>query len=204
MSANFLTTTAFAAAFVANATTAGSLVTSLAIAGGNTLEATVGAALVTRFANGLKVFDRPPHIFRFVLFGGVLPPVISATIGSTTLVVAGFASLPDFGSIWLTWWLGDMAGALLVTPLFLVWTRPSPVVWDRAQALEAVLLFMTLVASGLFVFGGVYSPARNAPLAFFCIPSLVWAAFRFGQRETALAILTLATTNASDSSRCSE
>jgi signal transduction histidine kinase/ActR/RegA family two-component response regulator len=183
----------FLGAFVANVTTAGSIVTSLAIAGGNTLEATVGAALVARFANGRRVFDRPPDIFRFVLFGGVLPPVISATTGATTLVVAGYASLAMFGSIWVTWWLGDMAGALLVTPLLLVWARPSTIRWDRAQALEAVLLFLTLVASGLVVFGGLYSPTRNTQLAFFCIPALVWAAFRFGQRETALSILILAT-----------
>src|SRR5205809_141804 len=45
-------------AFLVNVTTAGSVWTSLGIAGGNTLEGLLGAFLVRRFANGLKVFDR--------------------------------------------------------------------------------------------------------------------------------------------------
>src|SRR5713226_344768 len=40
----------FVGAFLVNVTTAGTIVTSLGIAAGNTLEAVVGAALVTRFA----------------------------------------------------------------------------------------------------------------------------------------------------------
>src|SRR2546425_4468233 len=42
----------FAGAFLVNVTTAGSVLSSLGIAAGNTLEALVGAALVTRFAGG--------------------------------------------------------------------------------------------------------------------------------------------------------
>jgi len=45
---------------------------------------------------------------------------------------------------------------------------------------------------GLGVFGG-WAPAglHNAPLEFLSIPVLVWAAFRFGRREAATAILIL-------------
>jgi hypothetical protein len=48
----------FLGAFAVNLTTAGSLVSSLCIASGNTLEAVLGAYLVIRFANGRNVFDR--------------------------------------------------------------------------------------------------------------------------------------------------
>jgi integral membrane sensor domain MASE1 len=57
----------FAAALLANFTTAGSIVTSIGIAGGNVLEGLFGAYLVERFARGRHAFDRPPDIFRFVL-----------------------------------------------------------------------------------------------------------------------------------------
>src|SRR5438552_860422 len=48
----------FLGAFVVNITTAGSWVTALGIALGNTLEALVGASLVQRWANGRHAFAR--------------------------------------------------------------------------------------------------------------------------------------------------
>src|SRR6266851_8292069 len=55
----------FAGAFLVNITTAGSVVTSLGIATGNTLEAMVGAYLVNRFAGGSQAFARPIDVFKF-------------------------------------------------------------------------------------------------------------------------------------------
>jgi integral membrane sensor domain MASE1 len=86
-------------AFLANITTAGSVTTSLAIAGGNTLEGLVGAYLVSRFANGPHFCDRPQDIFKFTLLAGVVSTMISATIGVTSLALSGLASWTDYTSI---------------------------------------------------------------------------------------------------------
>src|SRR5499425_1408456 len=48
----------FLGAFAVNFAAAGSLVTSLSIAAGNTLEALLGAGLVCRFANGPNAFEQ--------------------------------------------------------------------------------------------------------------------------------------------------
>jgi len=48
-------------------------------------------------------------------------------------------------------------------------------------------LFATVIAVGVLVFYGFV----GQPLTFLCFPPLVWAAFRFGQRETAAAIAIL-------------
>src|SRR6266404_4531266 len=48
----------FAGAFVVNLTTAGSVLTSLGISAGNTLEAVLAAYLIIRFANGRRAFER--------------------------------------------------------------------------------------------------------------------------------------------------
>src|SRR3954471_13587265 len=71
----------FLGAFLANLTTAGSITTSMAIAGGNTLEAVAAAFLVERFAGGLYAFERPQNVFRFALFAGAIATLASATIG---------------------------------------------------------------------------------------------------------------------------
>jgi signal transduction histidine kinase/ActR/RegA family two-component response regulator len=182
------------AAFVVNITTAGSIATSLGIAVGNTLEALMAAALVNRFAGGPRVFERAPDIFRFAVMAAGLSTAVSATIGVMSLVLAGQASWDSFGPIWCTWWLGDAAGALIVTPALVLWSRGGLPRWNTRQFLEAVLLLVVTAGAGLVAFGGVTPTihGREYPLGFLFIPPLVWAAFRFGTRETAALIVVMA------------
>src|SRR3989442_12949122 len=73
----------FLGAFLVNVTTAGSVWTSLGIAGGNTLEGLLGAFLVRRFANGLQGFDRARDIFTFRVLAGLGATALTATAGGT-------------------------------------------------------------------------------------------------------------------------
>ncbi len=124
----------FVGALLVNLTTSGSIVSSLGIAVGNTLEATVGASLVARYAGGVRAFERPQDFLRFVLLGGLLGTAVSATIGVTSLIAGGQAAWPAFGAIWLTWWFGDAAGALIVTPVLVLWGARASFATLRAQA----------------------------------------------------------------------
>ena len=184
----------FVAAFVVNVTTAGAVASALGIGLGNTLEAVIGAWLVNRFAGGAAAFERAGDIFRFVALGGLVSTTISATIGVTTLALAGYASWVDYRPVWFTWWLGDAAGDLIVAPLILLWARERYPGGLRGRLPEALLLLVCVVNTGLLVFGGVLPAGmRNAPIAFLCLPVLLWATFRFGPRELATVIAVLST-----------
>src|SRR5215472_11390265 len=111
----------FLGAFVANVTTAGSVVTSLGIASGNTLEAVLGAFLVSRFVSGRHPFVNGPEVIKFLFLAAMVSTTVSATFGIASLAVTGFAPWNDAGSIWLTWWLGDAAGDILVAPFLILW-----------------------------------------------------------------------------------
>jgi len=181
-----------AGAFVVNVTTAGSMATSLGIATGNTLEAVVGSWLVLRFAGGRAAFDTPGTVFRFAAVTAVLSTPISATLGVTSLTLGGFVSWAQYAPVWLTWWLGDACGALIVAPLLMLWTaRPLPD-WDRKRFFELAALFLSLSAVAAVVFGGVFHFAgRNEPRTYLCAPFLMWAALRFNQRKVATALCLL-------------
>src|SRR5207245_7503885 len=86
------------------------------IAVGNTLEALAGAWLVSRFAGGRHLFERPRDVFKFALIAG-LSTMVSATIGVTSLELGGYAAWTEGGRIWWTWWLGDVVGAIIIAPL---------------------------------------------------------------------------------------
>jgi len=118
---------------------------------------------------------------------------VSATIGVTSLALAGFADWTNYSSIWCTWWLGDGAGAVVVTPLVLLWRENPQLKWSRRQIIELTCLFLGLFFTAYFIFGGrFHSLVKNYPLEYLCIPFLIWAAFRFGRRKAATAICFLA------------
>lgn len=177
----------FLGAFLVNLTTAGSVTTSLGIATGNTLEALTGAFLVNRFANGLQAFQRSVDVFKFAFLAGAVGTLVSPTLGVSSLFLGGYAPHARYTEVWMTWWLGDLGGALLVAPLLILGAGHS---WHRISKAVPLLEFTGLLACLVAVcwteLGGQTGISRgNYPLEILFIPPLVWAAIRFGPLETA-------------------
>ena len=181
----------FAGAFLVNILTAGNFVTSLCLAFGNTLEAVCATWLITRLAGGVRAFDRAQDVFKFAV-SAVFSSLISPTIGVTCLAIAGFADWANYGAIFLTWWLADAIGALVVTPLIILWNQERHWTFQPRRDIEVALLLLSLIFIAQLVFGGwLPISAANYPISFLCGPVVIWAAFRLSQRETATAIFVL-------------
>jgi integral membrane sensor domain MASE1 len=174
----------FAGAFLYNYTTAGSILTSSGIALGNTLEGAIGAGLVLRYANGARAFDRGKDVVRFAVLAGLLATMVSPTVGVTTLAFGGYAQWSDYGPIWLTWWLGDATGALLVAPVLILWGLRREIRWGSIQLVEVLSLVTAILVVSALAFGPLGGPS----LGFLCVPVLIWAALRFGPRLAASAV----------------
>jgi diguanylate cyclase (GGDEF)-like protein len=187
----------FLGAFLVNITTAGSVLVCLGIAAGNTSEALAGAYLVNRFASGRNAMDHTPDVVRFTLLAGMLGTAISATLGVTSLALGGYASWSNYGPIWATWWLGDATGAVVVAPVLLLWISDHRLHWldarfPETRLLEVLTLLTFLVLTSVFVFDGLpVTGSRGYPLEYLCVPFLIWAAYRFGPKEAATAMLVL-------------
>jgi len=181
-----------AGAFLANATTFVSLSTSALIAGGNTLEALITAALLKRLKASTQLFEDPPQVVLFVFLTLLPGTMISATMGVGSLVLAGFAEPAKFVSIWLTWWLGDVGGKLLVTPFLVLWVNSSLKDMGRAELQRLALLLGVTIIVGLVAFSPLLQQtAARGPLGFVAIGPLLWAALRHNQRDTATVALML-------------
>ncbi|SLM49456.1 membrane protein of unknown function [Nitrospira japonica] len=181
-----------AGAFLVNVTTMGSLVTSAAIAVGNTLEGILAAWLLQRFAHGLQAFESTPDILKSALLAGFLSPTVSATIGAGSLLLGQHAAPEQFVVIWLTWWMGDATGILIVTPAILLWAQYPRIEWTRQQGLELGLLLLVLLLTCAVIFGPLMNTGHKYPLQFLLVPIMIWAAFHFGPRETATLTVLLA------------
>lgn len=185
----------FAGAFLVNITTEGSVFTTLGIATGNTLEAVVGAWLVTRFANGRNCMNEVRSVFGFVFLAALASTTVSATLGVATLVAGGFAAWDQVEPIWFTWWVGDTVGALLMAPWLFAWHANPRLRWRWRRIPECILLMLTLLLFGLDMFGPDthHHPLQigSYPLTFLAAPILLWAVFRFGPRTATSATLIL-------------
>ncbi len=179
----------FGAAFLANITTTGAVLPSIGIAIGNTAEGLLGAYLVNRFARGGRVFDRVRDIMRFTVLAALVSTIVSATIGIVSLALGGLLSWHDAPRVWLTWWLGDAVGDIVIAPALILWigVKPAPR-WNRQQLLEAIALTVVTVIVTLAAFGGLF-PTRHYPLTVLLWPVMIWVAFRFTPREAASAML---------------
>ncbi len=183
----------FTAAVIVNATTAGSVATAIAIATGNSLEAVVGAYLINRWSSGCNTFSTPNSVAKFALICFVIATPISASIGLTSLATAGYIERTNFANAWVTWWLGDVTGALVIAPVIVLWASSHYHAFNRNEFLETVGVLATAAAVGLIAFSPLIeqTPSRD-PLGFLAILPMLWAALRRGPRDTATVALVLA------------
>src|SRR5262245_20165243 len=177
----------FLAAMIANSTAAGSIGTAILIATGNSLEALVGAALINVWCNGRDTFSTSNGVAKFAVICVVLATPISATVGATTSASAGYADWADFARIWLTWWLGDMIGALVVTPVVVLCARSDARAFSRIELTQSAGVIALAVAVGFIAFSPyVHTAATPRALGFLAVLPLLWAALRRGPRDTAV------------------
>src|SRR5919106_675111 len=173
-------------ATLANAMTEVSLLTALSMGIGNTLESLLEAFLLRRFSDFSGAFERIEQVFNFVLFTCV-SSLIAATVGTTGLYFEGLLDGLSYSANWMTWWLGDVVGILVMTPLLLAWGRGFQIAWRSPLVVESLCFYGLLLGVSGWVFG------TTEPLAYLLIPFIIWipfilwAVFRFSQRRLTTA-----------------
>ena len=161
------------------------------IAIGNTLLPLLAYWLLLRVVRWQRSFDSVGDVMSFVVCAVVVAPLVSATIGSLSLCLAAAAEWVRFTPLWLTWWVGDGFGVLIVGSLLLSWSEPGKL--NARDLPEIAALFVLLLIIVLIVFAGWFpGPVKTYPLPYLCLPCLLWAALRFDQRIVTSAIVIMA------------
>jgi len=180
------------AAFVANLLTLPSgpvWLVSSAIAAGNTLELVVAVTLVRRVSGAQNPFERGKDTVWFVVVAA-LSSLLAATNGAVVLRAAGIISPALQYSAWVTWWIGDVAGIVILAPALYAWATNPRVAFARPRAFEAAaVVAITIVLAESSLGGWIVVPVLASQPNLLTLV-LLWTAFRFSARETAtLAVL---------------
>ena len=149
-----------------------------------------GAYVVRRLCKNQAPLGSGRNVLVLLALGAVGCCAVSPTVGVFSLAVWGLLPWHAFGYSWLTWWLGDATGAIIVAPLILAWHQPEALARSRWRVLEVSLLAALMLLLCRWVFFG------NHPFEYGLMPLLLWAAFRHGMRgasSTAAAIAIFAT-----------
>src|SRR3990167_9136397 len=162
---------------------------SASIALGNTLEALAGYYLMRRWIGTAGYLASPANIAKLVVVV-VFSAAVSAGIGSSSLIMGNIASSAVFSTIALTWWLGDVAGMLILVPPLLAWFSTAGPQWPRRSLREYLLSGLTLTVALYLLFSRNHiSDSTDRILAFALLPFVGWIAYRFGHRGVGVAVL---------------
>ena len=166
---------------LANLSIDASIPAAMIIATGSTLQALFVSALLRRHVGIPYRFRHVQQVVKFVALSA-----LGATIAPTVALIPLSLLYPlpgaDLFANWRTWWQGDTSGILIFTPLILSWSVRGTVQWTPRRVLEGLLLAALLLAATHVAFSGGFGRT------FVIVPLIVWAAFRFGQREVTTAI----------------
>ena len=155
---------------------------------GAVFQALAGAYLIKRCCGASNPFNELRQLFSF---GGivVITCLISASTGVTGLSLSGILAWETYGFTFLTWYLGDLMGAVLFVPLIITWPSLVGHVRDTHRSLETGVVLSLVVAFSLCVFCG-YIPLQLAgnSLLLLTLPLVLWAAFRLAQPGVAILV----------------
>jgi signal transduction histidine kinase len=177
----------FAGAFCVNLSMDEPWFAALGIAVGNTAGPLAGALFLTRVVRLDVTLSRVRDVLALVAFGALGSMTITAANGVACLAASGIIDWHHYASVWWVWWVGDAMGVLVVAPFLLTWAAHPKLAWRGPRLLEWLALFGTLALTSRFLFWSAI------PVTYAVFPFAVWAALRFGPRETASAMLMIAT-----------
>lgn len=174
----------------------------LGIAGGTTLGTWLGTSLCRRATLQRYPFVRVADTIKFLVYAGLIGPMVNATVGVAMLVFAAKAPWSAYTGIWPVWWISNVAGIFILTPVLLSCNNwlgacnaqfiskyfhpcglPQEATRSLKKGAEALVLTGLIGSIGQITFWNTY------PIAYMLIPILIWAAFRFGQMGATLVTL---------------
>jgi signal transduction histidine kinase len=153
----------------------------LADTAGHVARAVVAVVIVQRLVGRRAAMDRLAQVGA-VFVAVAVGEALAATVALLVRWAGGVLAVSELGVFWRSWWLGGVAGGLVVVSLAVAWAYPRPSLWPGRAAGEWAL--MLAAVAGL----SVIALSAEQPLTYMVFPAFIWAALRFGPQGATVAV----------------
>jgi PAS domain S-box-containing protein len=180
----------FVAGNIANLVSGRPLLNSLCFMTANCLESYGSAWLITRWCGENVRFNKTREMSALVC-AATLVNAASATFSSTFAFAVGIGVFKTF---WLTWWVADGLGLLIVTPLIVSWslTGTRSKQFRVGQFIETVCFYGSMIIFAFSVFHHDFGKLFIGVFPFMMFAVISWGALRFNIATIASSVLVLA------------
>lgn len=134
-----------------------SLLPAAGIATGAALQAAFGSWLIRRYTDGpwdLAEFRQTLYV---VILGSPVTSLVSASVGTSVLMVTSGTQVSFHAYNWLTWWLSNWLGIFVVTPVALMWLSYM----RDSQPLRRNIVVTVPLLVMFFVTVGIYNMTKS-------------------------------------------
>jgi diguanylate cyclase (GGDEF)-like protein len=139
----------------------------------NCLQPLISTYLIKKFAKHKNIFSHVDTVLLYII-AALFSPIISATIGITSICLEGLVPWNNYGINWLTWWIGSALAHLIFTPTILLYNK-SRKVERRLNTWEVGLVLISLLLVSWFSFRYSYR------VEYLLLPILIWTVGRCGK-----------------------
>lgn len=151
---------------------------------GNALEAWVTIYLLQYWSTSInELFTKARTGFLFIV-SSTIGCTVAASVGSLLLIITDPNAVDNISVIWLTWFLGDLVGILVLVPFLLSFSFRASSPLKRFQSWEFVLMaLLFLLVCGVLFLDWTHSNIPTA-LIYWSFPFFLWSSFRFSTLES--------------------
>ncbi|MBW4361003.1 PAS domain S-box protein [Flavobacterium taihuense] len=156
------------------------------IASGTCVASSLGVSLIKKHNKEEYALKNGKNVLSFIFIGVFVTCVINALVGVSSLFMEGYIASQQIAYTWLTWFLGDAVGFIVLAPLILAWlhrntTKLNLVYFAKLVGITALTL---LLCSVVFL----YSKENK----YLMLTVLLITAYRFDMRFTVAVIQIIA------------
>lgn len=134
------------------ATTVRSLLLMFLLSCAAVTQAAVAIWLVTRLLGNLPALIDDKEITLFLLIIGPVASMVASLMAVTTFLMFGIIDGDEYFISWLTWWIGDSIGAIVMVPMLLaLFASEQSALYTRRMAVGLPMVGLLIVIIALFI-----------------------------------------------------
>lgn len=139
---------------------------------GAPLQACLGGYWLKETLKTQSPFGSTKNVFIFIAVA-LVSPLINSNIGPLFLYFGQALPAGSYLQTQWTWWVGDVCGILVFTPLIIAWIYHPIRNWSKSKCLEAAAIL------GLAMLIILIIDTLQIPLIYLFVPLIIWSLFRF-------------------------